>query len=41
MLSTSLPNARYLLGDKAYDADHWRGFDKLTGLNEPADAGGV
>ncbi len=28
MLSASLPNARYLLGDKAYDADHWRGYLK-------------
>ena len=28
MLSASLPNARYLLGDKAYDADHWRSYLK-------------
>ena len=28
MLSASLPDARYLLGDKAYDADHWRGHLK-------------
>ena len=28
MLSTFLPNARYLLGDKAYDADHWRSYLK-------------
>lgn len=26
MLSAALPNARYLLGDKAYDADHWRDY---------------
>ena len=26
MLSAALPNARYLLADKAYDADHWRGY---------------
>ena len=24
MLSTCLPDSRYLLADKAYDADHWR-----------------
>lgn len=24
MLSACLPDARYLLADKAYDADHWR-----------------
>ena len=28
MLSAALPDARYLLGDKAYDADHWRGYLK-------------
>lgn len=26
MLSGHLPKARYLLADKAYDADHWRGW---------------
>ena len=26
MLSAALPNARYLLGNKAYDADHWRDY---------------
>jgi len=26
MLSARLPRARYLLADKAYDADHWRQF---------------
>ena len=24
MLAGHLPRARYLLADKAYDADHWR-----------------
>ncbi len=28
MLSGSLPKARYLVADKAYDADHWRGYLK-------------
>ena len=28
MLSACLPNARYLLADKAYDADHWRDYLK-------------
>ena len=28
MLGASLPNARYLLADKAYDADHWRSYLK-------------
>ena len=28
MLSAALPDARYLLGDKAYDAGHWRGYLK-------------
>ena len=28
MLGAALPNARYLLGDKAYDADHWRSYLK-------------
>ncbi len=26
MLARHLPRARYLLADKAYDADHWRAF---------------
>ncbi len=26
MLSARLPKARYMLADKAYDADHWRGY---------------
>lgn len=26
MLATHLPPARYLLADKAYDADHWRAW---------------
>ena len=28
MLGARLPRARYLLADKAYDADHWRGYLK-------------
>ena len=28
MLGPCLPNARYLLADKAYDADHWRDYLK-------------
>ena len=28
MLGASLPKARYLLADKAYDADHWRSYLK-------------
>lgn len=28
MLGASLPKARYLLADKAYDADHWRAYLK-------------
>ena len=28
MLSAALPDTRYLLGDKAYDADHWRVYLK-------------
>ena len=28
MLAASLPSARYLLADKAYDADHWRSYLK-------------
>lgn len=28
MLGASLPNARHLLADKAYDADHWRSYLK-------------
>ena len=28
MLAESLPDARYLLADKAYDADHWRAWLK-------------
>ena len=28
MLGAHLPRARYLLADKAYDADHWRGYLK-------------
>ena len=28
MLGASLPRARYLLADKAYDADHWRSYLK-------------
>jgi len=28
MLGAALPKVRYLLADKAYDADHWRGYLK-------------
>ena len=28
MLADHLPAARYLLADKAYDADHWRAWLK-------------
>ena len=28
MLAEHLPEARYLIADKAYDADHWRGWLK-------------
>jgi len=28
MLGAALPRARYLLADKAYDADHWRSYLK-------------
>ncbi len=28
MLAERLPDAQYLLADKAYDADHWRGWLK-------------
>ena len=31
MLAGHLPRARYLLADKAYDADHWRGWSRLNG----------
>jgi len=33
MLGASLPRARYLLADKAYDADHWRHYLKSQRIN--------
>ena len=32
MLADRLPAARYLLADKAYDADHWRAWLKRRGI---------
>ena len=29
MLGAALPKVRYLLADKAYDADHWRGLFEI------------
>ncbi len=32
MLADRLPRARYLLADKAYDADHWRAWLQGRGI---------
>ena len=35
MLADHLPAARYLLADKAYDADHWRALAQESGIETP------